>query len=345
MSKFFFLSVLCIFQLSLTSCFSGVQTIDSREPHLYSRKEGGQVYKNPIKVNSEKRAPEVFIKKKKVKVAPTPSDGNSGSLYQLGNKNNQLFVTFDRPGISDFIEIKVVNQRELNEDKEQLKTNENNEEEGNNDLDEEKLIKSLPSLEPFDLKSKGVLKTIKMKVMHRYDNGDLLLSFNRESASEDSKKLIKVSARLAAQHVLPSKEITTNDLADVDFLEVGDEEVIDKNSTSWEDEYTLRLSGFSEADSKLATQLDVKRRELMEIKEQLENRLKSLGSERRQMAKERDSWIEKNKQADKKLAEVNAKLEEQKQQLAEKDSELKEKNQEIESLTRPEEKPEDNEAE
>ena len=333
-----------ILMLLLSSCFSGIQTIDSREPHLFSRQEGGQVFKNPMKGATEKKSPEVFIRKRKTRINPKPTMDNSGSLYNLEDKNNRLFVTFNRPDLNDFLMIKILNQKAL-KDSEQTAEDGSQPAEDENELDEDKLIKSLPSLEPFDLKSKGILKEIKMKVMHRYDNGDLLLSYNRESVSEENTSLIKVSARLPAQYLDPAKELTTKDLADIHFIELGEEEVIDKSSSSWEDEYTLRLSGFSEADSKLAAELDVKRRELMDIKQQLENRLKSLGSERRQMAKERDTWIEKNKQADQKLAEANAKLEEQKQQIAAKDNELKEKNQEIEELTRPEEKPEANEEE
>ncbi|MFK7824981.1 MAG: flagellar basal body L-ring protein FlgH [Oligoflexales bacterium] len=331
--------------LMLVSCFSGVQTIESRVPNLYSRHEGRQVFKDPIKNNSKSKSPEVFVRKKKIKISLPSDEDNSGSLYNLDDRNNQLFVTFNKPDVSDFVHIKIVNQKSLGEDN--SPENQEGEDGSNeeNELDEDKLIKSMPSLEPFDLKSKGVLKNIKMKVMHRYKNGELLLAFNRKSTSEENSRFIKVSARLPAENLQVTNEITTKQLADVHFVELGEDEAIDKKSSSWEDEYTLRLSGFSEADSKLAAELDMKRRELMDIKEQLANRLKSLGAERRQMAKEREAWIEKNKQADKKVAEVNQKLEEQKQELVQKDTELSAKNQEIEALTRPEDKPENNEAE
>ena len=337
--------MLILHSQTMVSCFSGVQTIDSRVPHLYSRPEGRQVFKNPAKTQTKPKSPEVFVRKKQIKIEQTPNEDSSGSLYHLDDKNNQFFVTFSKPDSLDYVYVKIVNQKTLDDKSNSENGAAGEQSEAENELDEDKLIKSLPSLEPFDLKSKGVLKNIKMKVMHRYDNGDLLLSYNRKSSSQENSRLIKVSARLPVQFLDPANEITTKQLADVHFTELGDEEVIDKSSTAWEDEYTLRLSGFSEADSKVAAELDIKRRELMDIKKQLENRLKSLGAERRQMAKERETWIEKNKQADKKLAEVNQKLEEQKQKLVEKDNELNEKKQEIESLTRPEDKPENNEAE
>lgn len=328
----------------LTSCFSSIRTIDSREPHFLARREGGKILKNSSKVKPQVSNPKFFTHKKVVKVVPLKSEYSSGSLYNLDDKNNHLFLTFNKPVPSDFLLVKIVNHKVLkNQANDDPQTDAESGKQGD-ELDEEQLIKSLPSLEPADLKSKGVMRNIRMKVMHQYINGDLLLSYNRNSTSDENSKLIKVKARLPRQFLQPEQQITTDQLAEVEFEEVGDEEVIKKSSTSWEDEYTLRISGFSEAESKEAAELDVKRRELMDIKEQLGNRLKSLGSERRQMAKERDKWIESNKQADKKLAEANEKLEEQKQQLIEKETALKEKNAEIEALTRPEDKPENNEA-
>ncbi|MBF0442443.1 MAG: hypothetical protein HQK54_11105 [Oligoflexales bacterium] len=78
-------------------------------------------------------------------------------------------------------------------------------------------------------------------------------------------------------------------MADVRFSETTENDYLENNSLTWQDEYTLRLSGFSEAKSKMAMELERKKKDLAKAKEQLEIKIKNFASERRILTKEREN--------------------------------------------------------
>ena len=126
--------------------------------------------------------------------------------------------------------------------------------------------------------------------------------------------------------------------------------VEEKKATGWQDEYTLRISGFDEAKSKMAAELESKRQDLVKLRDQVRTRLETMGSERRQWAKERDSWIKKRAEDKVKMEQAGKEKEEQKAIIEEKESKIKEQEEvikdqlsQIEELSRPEEKPSDEE--
>ena len=345
-AQFFSFALICFLQ---SSCLSSLRTIKSRDLSAYARDEGAKVLKRPIKEKSKNNQNQIFVRKKKFAVVlkeQSHSDSN-GSLFVVSNKGNQLFSTFRKPSLRDFIKFKIVSKRDLGSKNPQEKSKNipkiTDDGEKTPDSFEDDLLKSLPSLEPSDLSARGVIKILPMQVTDILPNGDLLLAYERISKSKNDSKSIKVIARLPEDYLDPSRELTTNHLVDIKLMEQSPYESLEKESTSWQDEYTLRVSGFHEAESKIAAELEVKRRELMDIKNKLHKRIQSLGAERRSMAKEREKLIKKGKDSENKVAEMTAKIEEQDKKLSKKDLELKEKQLEIENLTRAEEKPEDNE--
>ena len=329
------------------SCTGGVNSISSRDLTLYNRKEGNKSTSPLVTSSKSKKNPEVFVKRRDVIIEPILDSDDDGSLFNVNDSKNNLFATYLRPRVGGFLLVKVLNHKSLVNSIEKIEENEdgNSAESIANGKDDEfnemELIKALPHLGPIEEDEKSVIKNLRMKVVHQFENGDLLLTFKRSSANENNSKQAFVQARLPFDRVISKNNLTTRDLTEIKLLENYKDEIIEKNSTGWEDEYTLRLSGFDETKSKFATKLEEKRNDLRKIKNKLHDRLENLGKERRQMARERDKLIRNKSSLEESEKELKAEIEEQKGKLEEQSSQIEEQKKVIEDLSRPEEKPGD----
>jgi flagellar motility protein MotE (MotC chaperone) len=152
-----------------------------------------------------------------------------------------------------------------------------------------------------------------MQIAHSYANGDVLAILRRSSENQDQLNEFEIRARIPYDRLTASDELTTDDLLDVRMVETRSpgNDIVTRNSSGWEDEYALRLSGFDEVKSKQALELADQRQRLQEAQEKLESKVKSFGEERRQFAKQRDDLNKKKADSDAKLKSLEAKVEEQ----------------------------------
>ena len=81
--------------------------------------------------------------------------------------------------------------------------------------------------------------------------------------------------------------------------------VVERKSVNWEDEYSLRISGFDETKSKMAAGLEEKREQLKSVRDKLENELKSFDGERKLMTTERAGLLETKAQDTAKIDDLN----------------------------------------
>ena len=303
-----FLFLIC---LVITSCQTRVVPISKRE--YVNKNSGAEIYKKGRKITDRKdEVPQIFLKKKKMKINPVYEIENNGSLYSLDNPENFLF--FDKPKgeVGDVLSVLVrVNQGEApagGQTKGELEA----------DKLKDELLAALPEFELND-KQENVkpLTSIKFKVDRRLPNGDLIISTYRTSQNEEQSSSIRVQARIERSTLMAKKEISTNDLLDVDWYQRKDGEVVERDSLSWQDEYTLRMSGFDEAKSKLAQRLENKRQDLAKVRDRLKNRINTLGVERRQFSQAREQLDKQKKELADLIGKYDSQIDEQKTTIAE----------------------------
>lgn len=342
------------------ACQPNIKNVSSRDLSAFDRDEDSKILRKGRPQSHVKKAPEIFIKKPNVKIKPVMPDNTTGSLFKPDDARNYLFTTYSSPVVGSYLRIKVVNHNlvpgKKSADSEPGATspsvasgNESPPKEPDL-LAEEELMKALPHLDPGSFDAEAIIDELNMKVIHQHENGDLSLSWERMSTGPEDARILRLQARLPYRNLSPSETLTTKDLTDIELLESYKGDVLEKNATGWQDEYTLRISGFDEAKSKMAAQLESKRLDLVKLRDQVRTRLETMGSERRQWAKERDGWLKKRAEDKIRMEQVGKEKEEQKALIEEKDSKIKEQEDlikdqttQIEELSRPEEKPSDEE--
>ena len=139
--------------------------------------------------------------------------------------------------------------------------------------------------------------------------------FRRRSVSGDQAHEIRFIARIPFSSISSGEPLSTNDLTAIEWVESSDGVVTERKSVGWEDEYSMRISGFDEIRSKSAMALEEKRKQLLDVRNRLDSRLKTFSDERNQLAKQREDLMNKDKEKDTKLAELQGTVEQQKDEI------------------------------
>lgn len=278
--------------------------------------------------NEDGRSPELFTRTGNPEIRKVQSPDNNGSLYDLEDEGNNFFTKDIKNQVGDYIEVAVVSNRadpaKAADPKTQDPAAAGGTQAPKGDDLEDTLIKALPNLDPGK-NSPTLIKKFKMRIVQRLPNGDVKASLYRESKSGEEVHAIQVNAIVPGELLRARKEITTNDLADIEWNESNAGDLMQRQSVNWEDEYTLRLSGFDEAKSKGAQELDEKRKQLGDVRDQLENRIKSFSNERKQLSKDRDNLGKKAAELDAKEKNYQDKIEEQQRTIDDQQRELEDR--------------------
>ncbi len=268
-----------------------------------------QVHSRPL--IDESKPDDIYGRKRDINIVPKSGPSETGSLYRLGDHRNQLF-TEQEIGVGSFVDVGVKVNRQSGQ-----------EGAGNNagagapspaagatagqGNTEEDLTKALPNLAPAEA-NPHVIKKFPMRITAVLDNGDFLALYSRTSKTKDEAHQLNVKARIPAQAMNRKEPLTTDDLLDVEWMESRDGDLVERQSSGWEDEYTLRMSGFNEARSRMAVELEDKRKQLEGVKKQLQTRIETLGSERRGVSKERDRLAKEKTALEQKEKELGVKV-------------------------------------
>ncbi|MCX6129926.1 MAG: hypothetical protein NTX25_12805 [Proteobacteria bacterium] len=307
-----------ILVVSNTACQSGVFPISQRE-YLYE-KEGKSPHlghRRPVEERS-KSSTEIYVKRESLAIVPQETKNYTGSLFSLKRAENSLFIDLPRGGLGESIDVLVkVNRSEAPAPPSPgapapgsaaPAAPAGGKDAGKGLQDE--LIAALPKLEPGQAAPK-VPSSIKMRVMRKLENGDVLVEASRASKNEWDTNSIRALSRIPRSKLAGNQPITTLDLAEVQWSEIQGAQTIERESSDWQDEYTMRWAGFEEARSKAALELEAKRKDMQLVKDRLQDRIVNLGKERGQIAVERERVKKLREEAEVKLSEYNKKMEEQ----------------------------------
>jgi hypothetical protein len=267
-------------------------------------------------------SPQVYLRHEEILIEDNSPPSDAGSIFNLEDGRNYLYPSDTPTAVGTTITVEIRSNRKDSNEKADKKAAKGKDSDVSKELAENPLWKAFPDLEP-DSGEAVPIKRFKMKVTHRLANGDVLAMFRRHSISGSFAQTIIIKARIPYDRVGYAPTITTDDLADIDWLENTGQELVERKSSSWEDEYTLRLSGFDEAKSKAALAIDDKRKALMSIRDQLKTQLRSFTEERSQMAKQRADLLEAQKRDGEEIAKMKKDAEEKTSLLDKAQEELK----------------------
>ena len=313
------IKILCIlialFTL-MTGCMPSVNKISGRNPDLFG-KESDKIAGNSRPVGST--SPDLFVKEKKIVIKDVKEENDSGSLFNVEDERNYLFASTGPQTVGRYLDINVVSNRtdgaKAGGKPGAVKTPEEQKKEDlakPQDEIQKELLGSLPDLNPAGTpEDPTLLKSFKMRIAHRYPNGDVLAVMSRRSTSEDQVKDMNIETRIPFNRLASGEPLTTRDLIDVKYHENNDGQIMDRASTGWEDEYSLRLSGFDEAKSKGAIDLADKRKKLEEASKKLETKMKSFGEERNQLSKQKEELTAKAETQQEQVKTLEDKVKEQ----------------------------------
>ncbi len=290
------------------SCQSGIHTLSKREM-VRSAESYDLSLVHPNKDKALQMGNEIFIKEATPKLESHQNPYETGSLFSPEHSKNNLYRTYPNYLPGDYISVKVVSNRKAVAAKNETGSNKNDEQKKNNeeakDEEVEKLLNSLPNLKPVNPET-FPLKSIRMKVVHKLANGDIIVETHRESSIENEKSLIAVKAKIPYAKLSDVKGITTEDLFDIDWQELRGGEHTERKSIAWDDEFTLRLSGFNEVNSMWAKELDEKQKYLDQIRGEVEKKIMSFGEEKKQFVAERQKLLEERKNMTAALGEAKS---------------------------------------
>lgn len=183
----------------------------------------------------------------------------------------------------------------------------------------------LPELGPKNAEAKPI-EQLTMKVSQRLPNGNYIVQYRSESRTTREDNYTYVTAILDGRKRFNPEKLTTADLSEVHFRQKdGPKEDYELSSTGWLDEYTLRLSRFNQAKSRIALELEDKRKRLAKVRNSLKNRIQSFKKEREKVILSREKYR-------KKLAEQQQQSDAQTAELNKRDERIKELSAEINDL-------------
>lgn len=317
-------------------CMQQLHKISERNPDLFE-KESDRFMGHGQPPPST--APELFVRKQAIAIKKVERPNETGSLFNPDDERNYLFTSTGPFNIGRFLTIKLMSNRDDGAGGKIGKTGGKGGGTGagaasgsgsEGDALEQELLKALPELTPANKGDPSLVKAFKMKIVHRYDNGDVLAMTERTSGFGDQVHDTMVQARIPYDRLAAGDQLTTDDLLDVKFNESRDGEIADRASSGWEDEYSLRLSGFDEAKSRDALELEDKKHQLADAKDKLQTQIKTFGAERASVAKQRADLLkkqqdqeEKQKSDEEKLKEQQGKIEEQTKTIDEQTNQIK----------------------
>ena len=260
----------------------------------------------PVKENETR---DLFIRHKELKIRRKAPTNETGSLTDLSDPRAYLFG-FERPmEVGTYLDVKIGSNRSdapAPSAAEAAKPKE---------VDEESLVKALPNLEAGGKDKPVLVKNIKMQIIERFDNGDVLVMYRRSSVQAGQAAEILVTARLPVAALSRPEQVSTTDLAEIDWRQSAVGEVVERKSVNWEDEYSLRISGFDETKSKVASSLEEKREQLKVVRDKLENELKAFNGERKSMTTERSGLLEDKAKDNAKIEDLSSENRDLKQKV------------------------------
>lgn len=277
--------IIFILVMALGSCKTSVVPVSKRKPLLNKEGTKDGVFRD---ISAELDKKYIDRKNKKIIIKKNTTKKETGSLMDLVSDHNDYFPKDRALQVGDYIKVKIESPRKKGKGstKNQDEENPTDNQEGSKD----ELIRALPELGSPD-KKPSIIKYVTMKVWQKKPNGDYTLLYRTESHTPEKEKYTFFTANLKKEKRFEANSISTEDLSEINFRQNDqNSEDFEVQSTAWLDEYSLRLSGFNEAQSKFALDLEKKKEKLNRIKNDLRNKIVSFSKERQKVVKSRDKY-------------------------------------------------------
>ncbi|MBC7660366.1 MAG: hypothetical protein H7249_11760 [Chitinophagaceae bacterium] len=291
--------------LLLNACQTGVVPISQRNMYEKEGKSANLGHRRPIEDRAA--SPEVYLKKQSIEIVPQESKNYTGSLFALKRPDTYLFMDPPRGDLGEYLDVNVqVNRKEKAPVVPGAAPAVPADSASKAKAIQDDLVAALPKLEPGTAEAK-MPSLVKMKVVKKLENGDVIVEAARASQNEWEANTQRATARIPFAKVSGHNDITTADLADVHWMESINGSITERESNTWEDEYSMRWAGFNEARSKVALDLETKRKDLEKVKDRLKDKIVNVGRERNKLAAEKDKVEILRRETEEKLNELNRK--------------------------------------
>ncbi len=295
--------------LARSCALSPMQVMSERR--IIDANDGANTNALTLRRQEERNKKTLYEKKTTLTIKKMDPRLGSGSLAAL-DKKNDLFLTTANPQVGEYIDIWAKPGAKTAE---QTQASAGGEGDSSISKEDEEMIKALPNLEPADMSQAVLLKSFKMRLTQRLSNGDFIATYERASGNENESQRIELQATIPSAKMQAGADILVTDLEGVKFDVQNDGELTRKRSSSWQNEYLLQISGFKEAKSKVALDLEIKRQKLEAVRDQLQEKIQSFGKERKQIAVERDKLLSDNKKTKDEVEELKKQNMAQKEQI------------------------------
>ena len=246
----------------------------------------------------------LYVERKVVEIRDAEQRGG-GSLFDPDSKTIDFLRDNQIIGVGSYVKLYVKEVRKSDEPEDDSAP-----EEADVDALTEELLGELPDFEPLKGMKDKVLPIIHARVMGRTKKGDFIIESKRSSQLQNYFFYVYFTAILPYEKIYNSNEAKTTDLLDVHFIERNDAEgYFEHNSIAWEDQYSLRYSGFAPVIKKAYDRLELSRQSLSDARERFKSRIASFQKERETVAKERTDMLKEN-------SDLKNQLDSQKDELA-----------------------------
>jgi hypothetical protein len=292
--------------LALSGCLGNRHSISQRPI------TGAQEVASSREVVPPPAPQDVYTKQTTLSIKPIKKINTNGSLTSLDDPRAYLLASTAPLVVGTFLDIKTVTNADA------AKAPAAPAAKGSPAAQiEQDLLKSLPNLDPVqgDPDKPNLVTNFKAEVLEVLENGDAIVGYHRRSVRGDQASDYLVKARVPQAALAEKDSLTTANLVDVEFRESREGELSERHSSRWEDEYTLRMSGFDEARSKSAVALEDQRRQLKDTRDKLATQIKAFSTERNTVAKERADYVAKKKEEDQKITDLETKVKEQNEEI------------------------------
>jgi hypothetical protein len=254
----------------------------------------------------------LYVEKRAVEIKASNQIGG-GSLFDPDSKTVDFLRDNQILGVGSYVKlyVKEVRKRGQEEDDDKKALEAEDEDTLTDDL-----LGELPDFEPLKGMKDKVLPVIHARVMGRTKHGDFIIESKRSSQLQNYFFYVYFTAILPYEKVVKSNEGQTTDLLDVHFVERNDSEgYFEHNSIAWEDQYSLRYSGFAPVIKKAYDRLELSRKSLSDARERFKSRIASFQKDRETVANERTETLKENSDLKNKMNAQKEELDRVKQEL------------------------------
>ena len=300
------------------SCATNSNLSSSKKRSFAREKTGVKAFRRAVNLEN-KQAQNLYQKESKLKIEKIESFEIPGSLYKINRPENNFFQTLKLPKIGKYITVVV----DVDRAEDEVKSQEGDDKKTDTMSGEEDfktLLESFPNLVSKDQFNSEPIKTFKLLIIDRNKKGDFLGVYKRASKSEKVLKDIRITALIPYSKLMASpNKIRTSDLVDIRFLQRDGLKIKNRNSSGWEDEYTLLMSNFSESKSKMLEIIGRRKSDLERIRKRMIKKSVEIAKKRRSYIRERDKEKERLKKEAEKAQELNIQMDNLRKKIQEKD--------------------------